>query len=181
MIEGEPYPGLELATSLGFEARQETEVRNVRSGGRFALGGAASYAFNRWIMAMLELEVLSEIREPFAGDTTPVELRFGARGVPVLDQLRAMGAFENTLIFFVAEVVISRSQLLHPIHSTTPVADELPIRILAMMAGAVFRTPTVSQVGNTPGGGGSGKMQRKQGPSPGRMLNIMPEVPTTPA
>jgi hypothetical protein len=40
------------------------------------------------------------------------------------------------LLFFVVEVVISRSQLLHPIHSTTSIADELPIRILAMMAGA---------------------------------------------
>ena len=52
--------------------------------------------------------------------------------------------------------------------------------MLATTATAVLSTPAVSHVGTDPGGGGSRKTQRRQGPSPGTMVMVMPDAPITP-
>src|SRR5680860_1091324 len=47
--------------------------------------------------------------------------------------------------------------------------------------GAGPTMPAVSQVGVEPGVGDWGKTHRRQGPSPGTTVNVIPEAPITPA
>ena len=44
----------------------------------------------------------------------------------------------------------------------------------------VPRMPALSQVGELPGGGGSGIRQRRQGVWPGRIVSVCPSAPRQP-